>query len=287
MKKIEKKNILVFNGKEHEIPVVENSDTMEYLKKQYADEPTLIAVFYLYLLWVPKGQGIEIEVTSGIPIAAGLGSSSSFAVCLVSAYLLVTGQIVDLEKSLDRVNEYAYLLECIFHGTPSGIDNSIATFGGAISFTKKDGIKRVAPSKSIKILITNTKVPKDTKKMVSGVRSRFEENPEKMNAFFNEIQSVSEKCLDLFEKQHDIGFEELIDKNQVLLNNIGVGHSTIDKIVEITKRHGCSTKLTGGGGGGCVFTFIKDDGKELTSNLEMEGFACYQSDLGGKGVCIE
>ena len=44
--------------------------------------------------------------------------------------------------------------------------------------------------------------------------------------------------------------------NQQLLNAIGVGHTSLDTVVQTTARHGLHTKLTGAGGGGCAYTLL-------------------------------
>lgn len=44
--------------------------------------------------------------------------------------------------------------------------------------------------------------------------------------------------------------------NHHLLNAIGVGHPSLDKIHHVTLNAGLGSKLTGGGGGGCAFILI-------------------------------
>lgn len=48
----------------------------------------------------------------------------------------------------------------------------------------------------------------------------------------------------------------LIDINQNILNAIGVGHESLDKIIDTGKEFSFYSKLTGAGGGGCAFTLI-------------------------------
>ena len=52
-------------------------------------------------------------------------------------------------------------------------------------------------------------------------------------------------------------FQELIDFNQHLLQTLGVSHTSIDRICEITAKHNFHTKLTGAGGGGCCITLLR------------------------------
>ena len=44
----------------------------------------------------------------------------------------------ELDLSDDDVNNLAYQCECVAHGTPSGIDNTVATFGQPLVYRRGD-----------------------------------------------------------------------------------------------------------------------------------------------------
>lgn len=78
-------------------------------------------------------------VTSELPLGSGLGSSAAFCVSLSAALLALSGKVnldfshqgwqVYGESELDLVNKWAFEGEKIIHGKPSGIDNTVSTYG--------------------------------------------------------------------------------------------------------------------------------------------------------------
>ena len=78
----------------------------------------------------------------------------------------------------EEVNRWAFVSEKVLHGTPSGVDNSVSVFGGALAYTKsgfagkKGGMEPIQGFKSLKFMLTDSKVPRDTKALVAGVRTR-------------------------------------------------------------------------------------------------------------------
>lgn len=82
--------------------------------------------------------GHDFMVSSNLPTSAGLGSSAAFAVTLVSSLLTLSGKIrqsgdksfnVWPAEDLKLINSWAFIAEKIIHGNPSGVDNSVSTFG--------------------------------------------------------------------------------------------------------------------------------------------------------------
>lgn len=87
-------------------------------------------------------QGVELVGKSDLPIGAGLGSSASFSSCLAAGFLTLFDFIqtpkcsengsnkgIWSKQELELINKWAYFGEKIIHGNPSGVDNSVATFG--------------------------------------------------------------------------------------------------------------------------------------------------------------
>ena len=173
------------------------------------------------------GLAVHIESnTSTLPVAAGLGSSAAFSVATAAALLALFRQlqgkgmagepagaagaphtplagepvVVPSEASLSLINAWAYSAETLFHGAPSGLDNTVSTYGGAIAYRKSPQyIHRVQDMPQLPILVTNTKVPKDTKALVAGVRTRYDAHPTIVAPIIDAIEEVSNTFLEQVE----------------------------------------------------------------------------------------
>lgn len=74
----------------------------------------------------------------------------------------------------EEVNRWAFVAEKVLHGNPSGVDNAVSVFGGALAYTRpgfgrKGGMEPIYGFKSLRFLLTDTKVPRNTKQLVAGV----------------------------------------------------------------------------------------------------------------------
>lgn len=267
-------------------------------------EQPLVLFLYLYL-GICKDKGLpsaKFQYASDLPISSGLGSSASVCVCLAAILLQHQGLISSAtggdsnanwsNEELEMINTWSFRGECIMHGNPSGIDNTICTFGGVIAYEK--GKIEHLNNLQLNGLIVNSKVERSTKKMVEKVASKIEQYPNILNPVMESIHGISQKAKKVLES--DLGMEatctaleELIDLNHFQLCALGVSHRSIDQIHELLLMFSLHSKLTGAGGGGCIFALLNpnkwdDHAKRVIEELTDFGFEVYESALGGSGV---
>ncbi|KAG4101312.1 mevalonate kinase-like protein [Neocallimastix lanati (nom. inval.)] len=265
----------------------------------FAVEQATISFLYLFLCIAPEIIPVKVEVKSFLPVGAGLGSSAAYGVSLVSALLTFFGYIeVDKFNEKDNlkfINDWAFIAEKIAHGNPSGLDNSVSTFGKAQAFTKGN-LTALESFSSCRFILTNTNVPKNTKVQVQNVRDLYNNYPTVINPILDSIHNIGERCKELFngEKSEEEIINELksmIDVNHYLLCSLNVGHEKIEKIRQITQKFGFHSKITGAGGGGCMLTFVPKGSNEdvinkVKTELQNNNFSCYDTTIGGNGVAV-
>ncbi|NXT03915.1 KIME kinase, partial [Prunella fulvescens] len=251
---------------------------------------------------------VDIVVCSELPTGAGLGSSAAYAVCLAAALLMVCGAISCplqegestarwTEEELTLINSWAFRGEQVIHGNSSGVDNAVGTWGGALRYQagKITPLKRVP---TLRILLTNTKVPRSTKILVAGVKEKILKFPAIMNPVLDSIDAISQECQSVLEAmpenpspEHYPVLEEFFDINQHHLNVLGVGHPSLDKLCQVTASHSLHSKLTGAGGGGCGITLLPPDTSPLAVEAAKQdlcacGFECWETKIGAPGVTL-
>ncbi|XP_059719289.1 mevalonate kinase isoform X6 [Haemorhous mexicanus] len=201
------------------------------------------------------------------------------------------------DEELTLINSWAFRGEQVIHGNPSGVDNAVGTWGGALRYQagKITPLKRVP---TLRILLTNTKVPRSTKVLVAGVKEKILKFPAIMNPVLDSIDAISQECQSVLEAmpanpspEHYPVLEEFFDINQHHLNVLGVGHPSLDRLCQVTASHNLHSKLTGAGGGGCGITLLPPDTSPLAVEAAKQdlcacGFECWETKIGAPGVTL-
>jgi len=230
-----------------------------------------------------KDPAADIEIKLGGPLFAASGVGASAASCAAIARAL--GSYFGMELTDERINELAFEGEKGYHGTPSGIDNSAATYGGLLMFRKTDGAPVIEPfslEKPVEIVMGNTGIVANTKAAVDGVRQRREQFPEKYDDIFGRARSLADEAraaLGAFDLDK-VG--ALMNDNHKLLQELEVSHELLEKLVDIARAEGApGAKLTGGGLGGYMVALTP--GAELqekvASAMTAEGFTALRTTI--------
>ena len=226
---------------------------------------------------------VKITLEGDLLAASGLGASAASCVAIARAL----SKHFNLNLDDEQINNVAYEGEKGYHGNPSGIDNTAATYGGVIWFQRKpDGniIERIKLKEPVEIVIGNTGKVADTKKAVAGVRERKEKYPEKYNQIFEEARKLVFDARNALEDFDIRRVGELMNKNHKLLQEIEVSSEELDLLVEIALENGAlGAKLTGGGLGGNMIALTpeKDLQKRVAGAMEKEGYQVIKTTLGG------
>ncbi|KAM6051303.1 mevalonate kinase isoform 3-T3 [Theristicus caerulescens] len=210
-------SVLPADFDESKSPSVEQLDTLKEFAgiAAGASAPESLATLaFLYMCLAISAKygdvpSVDILVWSELPTGAGLGSSAAYAVCLAAALLTACGAISCplkegestarwTEEELTLINSWAFQGERVIHGNPSGVDNAVGTWGGALRYQsgKITPLKRVP---MLRILLTNTKVPRSTKVLVAGVKEKILKFPAIMNPVLDSIDAISQECQSVLE----------------------------------------------------------------------------------------
>jgi mevalonate kinase len=224
---------------------------------------------------------IKITLSGDLVAASGVGASAASCAAIARAL----NDHFNLGLDDESINRVAYEGEKGYHGTPSGIDNTAATYGGIIFFTKGDPpkIERINMKNPIEIVEGNTGLTSDTKAVVADVRKKKEENPEEFDQIFKRAKEISEEAREALMNSDADKIGKLMDENQELLRKITVSCDELEELIKTAKDSGAiGAKLTGTGRGGLMVSLTP--GKELQERvskaIKEKGFMTFVNSIG-------
>ena len=216
-------------------------------------------------------RNLEITVQSHLPRAMGLGSSASLAVAVIRALDHRFGLGLDNES----VNELAFQCEMLAHGTPSGVDNTLATYAEPLLFQNRGELETrpLSLGSMPRVVVAWGDEPGLTAAQVAGVRERRLRAPEHYDAIFTRIDELTLASAEALENRNFRFVGDAMNLCHGLLNGIGVSTPTLERMVHIAREAGAlGAKLTGGGGGGSIVALCPDNAGTVAAALESYGF---------------
>ncbi|RPJ51360.1 MAG: mevalonate kinase, partial [Chloroflexi bacterium] len=198
-------------------------------------------------LGIDRFPALRLQITSTIPVAAGLGSGAAVSVAIARALSAFLGNPL----KNDQVSQIAYRVDQKYHGTPSGIDNTVIAYAQPVFFIRGQPFSRLCASQPFTIVIGNTGSASPTGAVVGDVRERWQTDPPAYERLFDEIGAIALAARTAIEKGLVEALGPLMTRNQALLQHLTVSSPELDRLVETALAAGAGgAKLSGGGRGG-------------------------------------
>jgi mevalonate kinase len=246
---------------------------------------------------------LRISISSVIPIASGMGSGAAVATAIVRGLAAHLGR----QLSAAEVSALVYASEQRFHGTPSGIDNTVIAYEQPIWFQRAEDERRKTEDESstspsvlrppsgtsqspssiphppliepitiaapFTLLIGETGVRSATRLPVGEVRRRWQADPARYEVLFDQVGAVVAHARAVLEQGDIPALGRLLSQNHTLLQQIGVSSPQLDVLVDAAKAAGAlGAKLSGAGWGGVMLALVAPDTRaRVAAALEQAG----------------
>lgn len=247
-------------------------------------EPIRIAVQRILNLAEKKG-GVNVEVHSSIPVAAGLGSSAAVAAAAASS----VGQLLGVKVSQHDIFQAALEAERFVHGTPSGIDPAIATYGGVLLYYKGKAPTRLKVEGDLPLVVGDTGMERSTGEMVAHVGRMRERYPTILNPLIKAGGEIALRAVEALKRGDLNTLGDLMNINHAMLSAVGVSNEPLDGLVHAARRaRALGAKLTGAGGGGCMIALSPTEKLgQIVEEIERAGGKAFVARKTSLGVNIE
>lgn len=208
----------------------------------------------------PEDVHLSLRVHSRIPVARGMGSGAAVTAAIIKAMTAYYG----IPVSPRQLSELVFESERVYHGNPSGIDNSVVAYEAPVYFQRGHPLEALSPRTPLVLLVGDTGVPSSTREAVTCVRQAYQEDPERYEALFSRIGECVRAGRSALESGDHSALGEAIRANQALLRELRVSHEALEALVKAAEDAGAlGAKLSGGGRGGCMIALVPTEQRKV------------------------
>ena len=224
--------------------------------------------------------GVEISVESEIPLGVGLGSSSA---CCVAGAAAISRLFTETSK--EEILKLAIEAEKTIFENTSGADCTVCTYGGLMEYDKKNGFTKIESEPNFHLVIANSNIEHTTETIVAGVKKFKDENEQEFSKLCNDESKLVEDALKLLQKNNVRELGKKITQNQKYLETIEISNEKLRNMIRIGQKSSFGAKITGAGGGGCIFALTDESNLDKTINeFKERNYDCFSVKIDFKGL---
>jgi len=218
------------------------------------DAVSLAIRLTLEALGVKNPPACSLLITSTIPLAAGMGSGAAVSVAIIRAVSGFMGHLLPDET----VNQIAFEVEKLHHGTPSGIDNTVVTYAKPVYFVKGQKPETIEISEPFTLVIGDTGIATPTSETVGDVRNSYQAQPGLFQNYFNTCGMIAKNAAYSIQHHRISSLGPLMNDNHNILIEMGVSCPELDLLTTAARNAGAlGAKLSGGGRGGNMIALVE------------------------------
>ncbi len=234
------------------------------LEQLPADNPLAVVIHgSIAAMQVSHIPACTITITSTIPIAGGLGSGAAVSVATLRALSALLGRPL----SNEQISQLVYQAEMIYHGTPSGIDNTVITYARPVYFVKGQPLEILPVKKPFTLVIGDTGLKSPTSVAVGDVRQAWESERTRLEQLFDAAGAIAMAGRKAIEAGRVEALGPLMNENHALLQQVGVSCPELDRLVETARFAGAlGSKLSGAGRGGSMIALVMPASAQVVSS---------------------
>ncbi len=213
---------------------------------------------------------LTMTLHSSLPVGVGLGSSGAMSVAVARLLWKAAGNPAPTSAKVEAV---AMAMECVFHGTPSGLDHTTCARGGLLLF-QRNLVRRVSTLEPLWLVVALAGTREPTHEVVSALRKRRGNWPRRYERIIREIAALVREGAQAVRNGELRTLGDLMNMNQGLLAALGVSSAPIENAVFRLRDAGAiGAKLTGAGGaGGAVVGLFATREEATKANRRIRGF---------------
>ena len=258
------------------IEIVDNRPAVPNYKTKKAEEgKKAIDLVLNHFKIFGKGKKATLTFGGNLCCASGIGASAAQVVALARAVKETLPQFSELTD--DEINTAGYEGEKGYHGTPSGIDNTAATFGGLLKFQRTDGdpiFEKKAIKEPIRIVYASTGITSSTTEVVGDVRAKKEADPAWFDDLLKKYCDLAEKGEKALENGDITELGNLLNENHKLLQDLTVSCKELDTLVDAARKAGAiGAKMSGTGRGGLMLALTPTEESQNAVAAALEKIA--------------
>ena len=221
------------------------------------------------------GRSMLIEVMPHLPRAMGLGASAALAVAVIRAI----SAAFELRLTDEFVNQLAFECEKAAHGTPSGIDNTVATYGNAVQYRNagQPRFQELRIAAPLPLVVGMTGKESLTAQTVAQVRRAWQSHPDRYERIFDQIAELTDAGVEAVASGNLTELGQLMNLCHGYLNALQLSTPELEALIHIARDNGAlGAKLTGGGGGGSMIALCPDGQEQVAEAMQVAGFKTLQ-----------